>query len=97
MNYNIDYQPNINIGLLGHVSNGKCMGKNTRILLYNGGYKFIEDITKKDTLLGFNNEPRKIINTTHGKDFLYKIFDTNTYYVYRVNKHHILTLYSKKK
>ena len=39
MEYNIQYQPKINIGMLGHVSNSKCLGKGTRILLYNGRYK----------------------------------------------------------
>ena len=83
--------------MLNNISNIKSMGKGTRILLYNGNYKLIEDIVIGDILIGYKNKPTRVLSTTRGKDILYKIYDIDTNYVYRVNKEHILTLYKKKK
>ena len=70
------------------LTNIKSMGKGTRILLYNGNYKLVEDIVIGDILIGYNNKPTTILSTTQGKDILYKIYDIDTNYVYRVNKEH---------
>lgn len=77
--------------LLYHsVGSGKCMAKDTKILMYNGEIKNIQDINTGELLMGDNNSPRQVLSTTTGKDIMYDVFYNNTKYT--VNKAHILCL-----
>ena len=73
---------------------GKCHGRDTPIIMFDGTIKKVQDIIEGDLLMGDDSTSRLVYNTVCGYDTLYKIipkehgFDT-----YTVNKDHILCLY----
>jgi hypothetical protein len=74
---------------------GKCLGKGTEILLYDGSKKKVEDIIIGDLLMGDDSTPRQVLSLARGREMMYKINGTNECY-YIVNESHILSLkYSK--
>ena len=52
---------------------GKCLGKGTKVMLYNRSLKNVEDITTDDLLLGDDLKPRQVLSTTTGRDRMYKV------------------------
>lgn len=74
---------------------GKCFGINTKIQMYNGTTKFIQDLLPNDLLMGDDGSPRKVINTCSGFGKLYKINQENAE-SYVVNEEHILSVIDKK-
>lgn len=52
---------------------GKCFGKGTEIIMYDGSIKKVEEIKNEDLLLGPDSSERKVSGTTSGKELLYKI------------------------
>lgn len=71
-----------------------CHTKNTKILLYNGGVKNIQDININDIVMGDDSTPRKVLELYNGIGQIYKIEQlTDTYYV---NENHILSLSTLK-
>lgn len=82
--------------LLGDFSithnSGKCMGKGTPIIKFDGSICPIEDIKKGDLLLGDDSYPREVLKLYRGHGDLYKI-KQNKGHDYIVNSEHILTLY----
>lgn len=91
----IKNQPTINIGTCGSVSEGKCLGKGTNILKYDGTFIKVENITINDIIMGDDSTPRKILSITKGYDKLYKVINQNTQEYYIVNSHHIITIIDK--
>ncbi len=79
----------IRIACAGNVDSGKCEAKNTKIRLYSGKIKNIQDITTKDVLLGDDRTPRKVLETTKGFGQMYKITPSSGE-PFIVNKNHIL-------
>ena len=71
---------------------GKCLGLNTEIIMYNGSIKYVQDIIVGDKLMGDDSLPRNVLSITNGIEKLYKIYDMNTGENYKVNKSHILSL-----
>ncbi len=71
---------------------GKCFGKGTKILMYDGSYKNVEDIKINDKVMGTDSCARTVLETHTGKDNLYKINPTKGESFY-VNSEHILPLY----
>lgn len=70
---------------------GKCMGKNTPILMFDGSIKMIQDIEKNELLMGDDSTPRNVLSITTGQDEMYQIIpDKGSSYI--VNQHHILCL-----
>jgi hypothetical protein len=88
-----DYKGTI-IGLEGEPGVGKCLGKDTEVLLYNGTVKKVQDITTRDLLMGPDNTPRYVLNTVTGKEKMYKIVNLESNEFYRINKSHILVFTS---
>lgn len=80
------------IALEGPPGIGKCLGRDTEILLYNGQVKYVQDITTKDLLMGPDGTPRYVLNTVTGIEKMYKIVNKDTKEFYRVNRSHILSL-----
>ena len=64
----------------------------TKILMYNGTLKNVEDISIKDKLMGDDSKPRNIKSLIRGYDELYDVEHVETGEIYTVNKYHILTL-----
>ena len=70
---------------------GKCLGYGTKVALMNGKTKEVQDIKIGELLVGDDNNPRVVMNTTTGIETLYAVkqkYGIN----YTVNKSHILTL-----
>lgn len=74
-----------------------CHAIGTKILMYDGTLKNVEDITINDKLMGDDSEPRNIKTLIKGYDELYDVKHLGTDEVYKVNKYHILTLICKYK
>ena len=75
----------------GPPGTGKCLGIDTPIIMYDGSIKKVQDITAGELLMGDNNTPRLVINTTNGSDQLFEI-SQNFGDKYIVNSSHILSL-----
>lgn len=86
------------IGLYGNKGLGKCHGKNTPILMFDGSIKMVQDVKNGEFLMGDDSTPRKVLSLASGKEELYKIEHITQNKSYIVNKSHILTLkYNNKK
>ena len=52
---------------------GKCLGKGTPVLMYDGRIKPVEEIRAGEVLMGPDSEPRKVLSTNVGNGPLYKV------------------------
>lgn len=72
-------------------NSGKCFAKDTLIRLFSGEIKKVQDITKKDILMGDDSTPRYIDQITHGQEQMVNIYtDINKI---SVNMSHDLVVY----
>lgn len=74
---------------------GKCLGKGTKVMMYAGGFKNVEDVVAGDQLMGPDSTPRNVLSVASGKDDLYEVVQ-NRGIPYVVNSHHILSLRRNK-
>jgi replicative DNA helicase len=72
-------------------SMGKCLGKGTKILLFDGNLKKVEDIVVGDLLMGDDSTPRRVLSLARGQENMYWVRQ-NKGMDYRVNESHILSL-----
>lgn len=79
------------IAISGPRKSGKCHGKGTKILMFDGRIKNVEDILTGDELMGDDDLPRKVLSITSGYDILYDVIQSNGD-SYSVNQEHILVL-----
>jgi len=77
--------------LAARPSIGKCFSKGTRILMYSGEIKEVEDIQVGDVLMGDDSTPRNVLSLAHGREAMYWVRQ-NKAMDYRVNESHILSL-----
>lgn len=70
---------------------GKCFGYGTKLLMYDGSEKEIQDVVVGDVLMGNDSTPRYVTELIRGTDQLYKI-KPNYGDEWICNKEHILTL-----
>ena len=70
---------------------GKCLGKGTPVLMYDGSVVPVEDIKDGDLVMGPDSSPRTVCGTTRGKSTLYRIIPIKGD-PYVVNEEHILSL-----
>lgn len=77
--------------LEGKCGSGKCHGKGTKILMYDGSVKNVEDIVVGDELMGDDSTPRKVLSLARGREEMFKVIQ-NKGITYTVNKSHILSL-----
>jgi len=70
---------------------GKCLGKGTKVLMYSGVLKNVEDIEVGELLMGDDSTPRKVLSLARGQEEMYWVRQ-NKGIDYRVNKSHILSL-----
>lgn len=69
---------------------GKCLAKDTPVLMFDGTTKKVQDIKIGEEVMGVDSEPRKVLALGKGKEEMYKISQRGAEYV--VNKSHILSL-----
>jgi len=72
---------------------GKCHGKNTPIIMYDGSMKMVQDIQAGDLLMGPDSKPRKVLNTTTGYGPMYQVTPVKGT-PFTCNGDHILSLKS---
>ena len=72
---------------------GKCLGKGTKIMLYNGKFELVENIQIGDLLMGDDSTPRKVLSLARGREQMYKITNKKGD-KYVCNESHILSLKS---
>ncbi len=70
---------------------GKCLGKGTRVLMFDGTLRKVEDVLPGDLLMGDDSTPRKVLSVARGREKMYWIRQ-NKGIDYRVNESHILSL-----
>lgn len=70
---------------------GKCLGKGTKVLMYDGTLKKVEDVNVGDLLMGDDSTPRRVLSLARGKEKMYWVRQ-NKAIDYRVNESHILSL-----
>lgn len=67
---------------------GKCLGKDTPILMYDGTIKMVQDVIVGDLLMGWDSKPRKVLSLARGMEEMYKI-TPNKGEPWTCNKSHI--------
>ena len=80
-----------NLLMYHSVGSGKCMKKDTPIIMFDGSIKMVQDIQKGELLMGDNSTPRTVLSTTTGEDEMYDIIPVKGE-KYTVNQEHILCL-----
>jgi len=71
---------------------GKCLAKDTMVLMFDGSLKKVQQVLEKDVVMGDDSRPRIVYNLNNGVQQMYKIIDPFGDY-YKVNEDHILTLF----
>lgn len=70
---------------------GKCLGKGTPVLMYDGKIKNVEDIKQGDQLMGPDSKPRLVVSTCRGTEPLYRVSPKRGGDPFIVNESHILS------
>lgn len=70
---------------------GKCLGKDTLILMYDGTFKMVQDIQVGDLIMGDDSTPRTILSLARGREQMYRI-SSKRGDSYICNESHILSL-----
>ena len=91
VNLNFWIKNNYNVLFKGKHGVGKCLGKGTPILMFDGSTKLVEDIKKNDLLMGPDSKQRRVLSTCTGMEKLYRVSPTKGD-PYIVNSSHILSL-----
>ncbi len=72
-------------------SMGKCLGKGTRVLLFDGTVKAVEEVRTGDLLMGDDSTPRRVLSIARGRERMYWVRQKHGM-DYRVNESHVLSL-----
>ena len=83
--------PDATILCLGKRRSGKCIARGTKVLMYDGTIKNVEDIRVGEQVMGDDSTPRNVLETHSGTDTMYKV-ENKRGESYTVNSHHILSL-----
>ncbi|KAJ2493499.1 eukaryotic translation initiation factor 5B [Coemansia sp. RSA 2050] len=61
--------------ILGHVDTGKCWGRNTPILMWDGSTRNVQDVVELDQVMGDDNSPRVVQpgSVIKGEGMLYRV------------------------
>ena len=70
---------------------GKCLGRGTRVVMFDGTLRAVEDLSIGDLLMGPDSKPRTIKQLGSGHDQMYWVIQ-NSGVDYRANGAHILAL-----
>lgn len=70
---------------------GKCLGKGTPVLLYDGTIKPVEEIRVGDRLMGPDSRPRNVLSLTRGREEMFEVCPTKGM-AWTCNRSHILSL-----
>ena len=62
-----------NVLIQAVAGSGKCLGKDTPILMFDGSIKPVQNVAQGDLIMGPDSKPRTVLNTTTGQEELFKI------------------------
>lgn len=85
------WQPSDLVIIAARPGMGKCLGKGTKVLMYDGSLRCVENLKPGELLMGDDSTPRLILSTTKGREMMYWVRQ-NKGIDYRVNESHILSL-----
>lgn len=85
------WQPTELIILAARPAMGKCLGKGTKVVMFDGSLRKVEDVREGDLLMGDDSTPRRVISLARGQERMYWVHQ-NKGMSYRVNESHILSL-----
>lgn len=68
-----------------------CLGYGTKVLMYDGYFKEVQDVEVGDKLMGVDSKPRNVLELFRGKEQMYWVRQKKGK-DYRVNENHILSL-----
>lgn len=68
-----------------------CHSKGTKILMFNGEFKNVEEITVGDQIMGPDSQPRNVLKLHRGRDVMYRVRPKHGK-EFIVNSEHILSL-----
>lgn len=74
------------------VNRGKCHGKDTPILMFDGTIKMVQDVVVGDLLMGPDSKPRTVLSTTVGFGDLYRVIPNSGGDTFVCNGDHVLSL-----
>ena len=75
----------------GRPGMAKCLKKGTKILCYDGSVKNVEDIRLGDLVMGPDSMPRRVLDTTSGREEMFEI-KPNKGEPWQCNESHVLSL-----
>ena len=70
---------------------GKCLGRGTPVIMFDGSVVPVEDVVVGDLLMGPDSTPRMVLSTCRGREALYRVTPIKGE-SYVVNESHILSL-----
>jgi DNA repair exonuclease SbcCD ATPase subunit len=76
---------------------GKCFGKGTPIMMYDGCIKAVELISNGELVMGPDSKPRKVQGVTSGKEEMFRIESHDGSIGFTCNASHVLALKSSKR
>jgi superfamily II DNA or RNA helicase len=86
-----DFENKSPVGLLEiPCGRGKCLGKDTPILMYDSTIKKVQNVKVGDKIMGDDSTPRIVKTLARGRETMYKIHTDSGHYI--VNESHILSL-----
>jgi replicative DNA helicase len=85
------WQPSELVIIAARPAMGKCLGKGTKVLMFDGSLRKVEDVQEGDLLMGDDSTPRRVMSIARGREQMYWIRQ-NKGIDYRVNESHILSL-----
>lgn len=72
---------------------GKCLGKDTGVMMYDGTIKKVQEIRVNEQLMGDDSTPRTVLSTCIGNERMYEICPSQPQYEkWKCNASHILSL-----
>lgn len=78
--------------ILAASNSGKCLGKDTPVIMYDGTIKMVQDVKTGDLLMGPDSKPRTVLGTTTGTGQLYRVEPKNGGDPFVCNDVHVLSL-----
>ena len=85
------WQPSDLVIVAARPGMGKCLSKGTRVVLFDGSLRNVEDVQVGDLLMGDDSTPRRVLSLARGRENMYWVRQ-NKGDDYRVNESHILSL-----
>ncbi len=77
--------------LAGDYGVGKCLAKNTPVLMFDGAIKMVQDVKPDELLMGPDSTARRVLSIARGRDKMYRVTPRKGD-SYVVNAAHILSL-----